>query len=105
MSRLPGRILGIDAGGSGTRVVVLEGGELTHLPDGPPMNALLTDGFADHLRQRIAQKDSLPCLTSAPGRRRLSGHRCLAGGQDGKMANRLHSWLRRADHRDKCSGR
>jgi N-acetylglucosamine kinase-like BadF-type ATPase len=42
----PGRLLGIDAGGSGTRVVVLEGGQVTPQPDGPPMNALLTVGFA-----------------------------------------------------------
>ena len=32
--RLPGRILGIDAGGSGTRAVLLEGGELTGLQIG-----------------------------------------------------------------------
>jgi len=43
---MPGRILGIDAGGSGTRVVMLEGGEVTARPDGPPMSALLTTGFA-----------------------------------------------------------
>jgi N-acetylglucosamine kinase-like BadF-type ATPase len=50
---LPGRILGIDAGGSGTRVVLLENGAVAAQPDGPPMNALLTDGFAGHLRDII----------------------------------------------------
>lgn len=49
----PGRLLGIDAGGSGTRVVLLEGGQVTAQPDGPPMNALLTAGFADQLRDII----------------------------------------------------
>jgi len=48
---MPGRILGIDAGGSGTRVILLQNGTVTARPDGPPMNALLTDGFAGHLRQ------------------------------------------------------
>jgi N-acetylglucosamine kinase-like BadF-type ATPase len=52
--RLPGRILGIDAGGSGTRVVLLEHGEVTGEPDGPPMNALLTGDFAGHLRDIIS---------------------------------------------------
>jgi len=46
---MPGRLLGIDAGGSGTRAVVLEAGEVTAQPDGPPMNALLTTGFAEQL--------------------------------------------------------
>jgi glucosamine kinase len=45
----PGRLLGIDAGGSGTRAVVLEAGEVIPQPDGPPMNALLTSGFAEQL--------------------------------------------------------
>jgi glucosamine kinase len=49
----PGRLLGIDAGGSGTRVVLLEAGQVTAQPGGPPMNALLTAGFADHLRDII----------------------------------------------------
>jgi glucosamine kinase len=47
---LPGRILGIDAGGSGTRVVILEHGTVTEQPAGPPMNALLTNGFVKHLQ-------------------------------------------------------
>jgi N-acetylglucosamine kinase-like BadF-type ATPase len=55
---LPGRILGIDVGGSGTRVILLENGTVTARPDGPPMNALLTDGFAGHLRQIIEAADA-----------------------------------------------
>ena len=51
---LPGRLLGIDAGGSGTRAVVLETGQVTAQPDGPPMNALLTTGFTEQLQAIIA---------------------------------------------------
>jgi N-acetylglucosamine kinase-like BadF-type ATPase len=54
---LPGRILGIDVGGSGTRVVLLQNGTVTPQPAGPPMNALLTDGFAGHLLQIIKAAD------------------------------------------------
>jgi N-acetylglucosamine kinase-like BadF-type ATPase len=53
----PGRILGIDAGGSGTRVVVVENGTVTPQPDEPPMNVLLTDGFAGRLLQIIKAAD------------------------------------------------
>jgi len=55
---LPGRILGIDVGGSGTRVILLENGTVTVRPDGPPMNALLTDGFVGHLRRIIEAADA-----------------------------------------------
>jgi glucosamine kinase len=51
--RLPGRILGIDAGGSGTRAVILEHGTVTAQPDGAPMNALLTGGFVERLAEII----------------------------------------------------
>jgi glucosamine kinase len=56
-SYVPGRILGIDVGGSGTRVVLLENGTVTPQPGGPPMNALLTDGFAGSLLQIIKAAD------------------------------------------------
>jgi len=65
--RLPGRILGIDAGGSGTRVVVLENGTVTVRPPGPPMNALLTDGFAGHLRRIIKAADATAAGIGLPG--------------------------------------
>ena len=67
--RLPGRIVGIDAGGSGTRVVLLEAGELTRLPAGPPMNALLTDGFAGHLRDIITAAGATAAGIGLPGLR------------------------------------
>ena len=68
-SRLPGRILGIDAGGSGTRVVILEHGTVTARPDGPPMNALLTDGFAGHLREIIGAAGATAAGVGVPGLR------------------------------------
>src|SRR5579859_7634976 len=48
---------GIDAGGSGTRVVVVENGTVTPRPDEPPINVLLTEGFAGHLLQIIKAAD------------------------------------------------
>jgi glucosamine kinase len=52
------RLLGIDAGGSGTRVVLLERGQVAELASGPPMNALLTDGIAEQLERII--RDAAP---------------------------------------------
>jgi glucosamine kinase len=56
-ARLPGRILGIDAGGSGTRVVLVENGTVTPRPDELPINVLLTEGFAGLLLQVIKAAD------------------------------------------------
>jgi hypothetical protein len=78
ISALPGRILGIDAGGSATRVVLLEGGEVTARPAGPPMNALLTPRFAGQLQDIIGTAGptavgiGLPGVRSASQARRLS---------------------------------
>jgi glucosamine kinase len=50
-------LLGIDAGGSGTKVVLLQGSRfdrVTELPAGPPMNALLTDDIASRLEKIIS---------------------------------------------------
>ncbi len=74
---LPGRILGIDAGGSGTRVVILEKGTVTPRPDGPPMNALLTDGFAGHLREIIRAAGATAAGIGLPGVRQLDEARRL----------------------------
>ena len=77
-SVLPGRLLGVDVGGSGTRVVLLESGQVTARPDGPPMNALLTTGFAKHLQRIIAAAGptavgiGLPGVHAAGQARRLS---------------------------------
>jgi N-acetylglucosamine kinase-like BadF-type ATPase len=66
---LPGRVLGIDVGGSGTRVVLLENGTVTPQPDGPPMNVNLTEGFARHLLQIIKAADATAAGVGLPGLR------------------------------------
>jgi N-acetylglucosamine kinase-like BadF-type ATPase len=75
---LPGRILGIDAGGSGTRVILLENGTVTPRPDGPPMNALLTNGYAAHLRQIIEAADATAAGIGMPGVRQQDQARDLS---------------------------
>ena len=63
------RILGIDAGGSGSRVVLVVAGEVTELPAGPPMNALLTNGFARELEKIIRESGATAVGIGMPGMR------------------------------------
>ncbi len=63
----PGRFLGVDAGGSGTRAVMLEGGTVTELPPGPPMNALLTDGFDGLLEEIVRAAGATAAGIGVPG--------------------------------------
>ena len=49
------------------RVVLLENGTVTARPDGPPMNALLTDGFAGHLREIIGAAGATAAGIGLPG--------------------------------------
>jgi N-acetylglucosamine kinase-like BadF-type ATPase len=79
LPNVPGRIVGIDAGGSGTRVVLLENGTVTVRPSGPPMNALLTDGFAGHLRRIVGAADATAAGVGMPGVREASQARDLSG--------------------------
>jgi glucosamine kinase len=81
VAALPGRILGIDAGGSGTRAIILEGGRITPQPEGPPMNALLTTGFAEHLQRIIAATAPTAAGVGLPG--------VLATGQARQIADAL----------------
>jgi glucosamine kinase len=64
---LPGRLLGIDAGGSGTRVILLERGQVTVLPDAPPMNALLTPGLTGYLGPVISAAGATAAGIGLPG--------------------------------------
>jgi N-acetylglucosamine kinase-like BadF-type ATPase len=89
-SRLPGRLLGIDAGGSGTRVVMLEGGEVTALPDGPPMNALLTKGFAGHLEEIIRAAGATAAGIGLPGLRQHDKAQRLAETLAGQTGCAVH---------------
>lgn len=47
--RLPGRLLGIDAGGSASRAVVVEDRQVVERLSAPPMNALLTEALPERL--------------------------------------------------------
>src|SRR5262245_27670653 len=76
--RVPGRILGIDAGARAPRGGLLETGTVTARPPGPPMNALLTDGFAGHLLQIIKAADATAAGIGMPGIRQPSQARDLS---------------------------
>lgn len=49
LSNLPGRLLGIDVGGSSTRAILVADGQVQHRASAPPMNALLTADLAERL--------------------------------------------------------
>jgi N-acetylglucosamine kinase-like BadF-type ATPase len=66
---LPGRVLGIDAGGSATRVVRVEGGSVTALPAASPMNALLTEQVLERLEQIIRPAGATAAGVGLPGMR------------------------------------
>jgi len=74
-----GRVIGIDAGGSGTRVIMLEAGQVTTLPDGPPMNALLTNSLAQRLEEIIGEAGATAAGIGMPGLR--SPHHARELGQ------------------------
>ncbi|HUN32081.1 MAG TPA: BadF/BadG/BcrA/BcrD ATPase family protein [Trebonia sp.] len=95
---LPGRLLGVDAGGSATRVVLVSEGKIVRRLTAPPMNALLTTDFAERLLGLIAAEGAtaagigLPGLRSADAAARLSAQLAeLAGcpvyaASDGQVA-------------------
>jgi glucosamine kinase len=55
-------LLGIDAGGSGTRVVLVDGERVTDLPAGPPMNALLSEDIAGQLARIIGPAPAVAAI-------------------------------------------
>lgn len=87
---LPGRVLGIDVGGSGTRVVLLENGTVTPQPDGPPMNVNLTEGFARHLLQIIKAADATAAGVGLPGLRQEAQARELGRTLSEQAGCRVH---------------
>jgi N-acetylglucosamine kinase-like BadF-type ATPase len=62
-----GRLAGIDAGGSATRVIVLAEGELNALPGTPPLNAMLTPDVADRLLELIKTAKADAAGVGLPG--------------------------------------
>jgi glucosamine kinase len=87
---LPGRILGIDVGGSGTRVILLESGTVTTRPGGPPMNALLTDGFAAQLSQIIEAADATAAGVGMAGLRQPGQARDLSEALSRQTGRPVH---------------
>jgi N-acetylglucosamine kinase-like BadF-type ATPase len=67
--QLPGRLLGIDAGGSATRVVLVADGQVTRRFTAPPMNALLTADLTDRLATLIGAADATAAGIGMPGLR------------------------------------
>jgi N-acetylglucosamine kinase-like BadF-type ATPase len=67
--QLPGRLLGIDAGGSATRVVLVADGRVTRRFTAPPMNALLTTDLTDRLATLIGAADATAAGIGMPGLR------------------------------------
>jgi N-acetylglucosamine kinase-like BadF-type ATPase len=67
--QLPGRLLGIDAGGSATRVVLVADGQVTRRFTAPPMNALLTADLTDRLATLIGAADARAAGVGMPGLR------------------------------------
>jgi glucosamine kinase len=66
---LPGRLLGIDAGGSATRVVLVADGQVMWRQEAPPMNALLTPAVADRLVELIRPAGATAAGIGMPGLR------------------------------------
>jgi N-acetylglucosamine kinase-like BadF-type ATPase len=84
---LPGRLLGIDAGGSATRAVLVSEGKIVRRLVAPPMNALLTTDFAERLLGLIKAEGAtaagigLPGLRSPADAARLSGELAELAGR------------------------
>jgi glucosamine kinase len=74
---LPGRLLGIDAGGSATRVVLVADGQVTRRFTAPPMNAQLSGDLTDRLAELIGAAGATAAGIGMPGLRSPAGHASL----------------------------
>jgi N-acetylglucosamine kinase-like BadF-type ATPase len=63
------RLLGIDAGGSATRVVLISGEKIIQLPPALPMNALLTPDIVDRVLTLIRPANATAAGIGLPGLR------------------------------------
>jgi glucosamine kinase len=68
---LSGRLLGIDAGGSATRLVLVTDGRVVQRQTAPPMNALLTRDLENRLLELIRTVDATAVGIGMPGLRSL----------------------------------
>jgi glucosamine kinase len=64
---LPGRLLGIDAGGSATRLALVVGERVVRRQTAPPMNALLTDDMESRLLELIRTAGPTAAGIGMPG--------------------------------------
>jgi glucosamine kinase len=89
-------MLGIDAGGSATRSVLLENGGVTVRPAAAPMNALLTPGMADILQEIIVSASpssagiGMPGLRSREQASRLSAELAARTGCPVRVTDDVH---------------
>ena len=81
---LPGRLLGIDAGGSATRVVLVADGQVTRRFTAPPMNALLSRDLTDRLAELIGAAGATAAGIGMPGLRSAAD----AAGLGAELARR-----------------
>src|SRR5262249_38829734 len=81
---LPGRLLGIDAGGSATRVVLVADGQVTLRFTAPPMNALLSRDLTDRLAELIGAAGATAAGIGMPGLRSAAD----AAGLGAELARR-----------------
>jgi len=66
---LPGRLLGIDAGGSATRAVIVADGRVTERFTAPPINALLSLDLTGRLAELISAAGATAAGVGVPGLR------------------------------------
>lgn len=66
-TQFPGRLAGIDAGGSATRVIVVAEGQLRALPASPGMNAVLTPDVSERLLKIIRSASCDAAGVGLPG--------------------------------------
>jgi N-acetylglucosamine kinase-like BadF-type ATPase len=76
---VPGRLLGVDAGGSATRAAVVVDGQVVERLTAPPMNALLTTAHPDRLLELIRQARVTAAGIGLPGLRSAERAAALAG--------------------------
>lgn len=82
---LSGRLLGIDAGGSATRAVLVADGQVIKRFTAPPMNALLTSDLTDRLAELIGAADATAAGVGMPGLRAPSD----AAGLSAELTRRV----------------
>lgn len=87
---VPGRLLGIDAGGSATRVVLVAGGQIVRRQAAPPMNALLTEHFAERLLGLVTTWDATAAGIGLPGLRTPAARARLAAELTERAGRPVH---------------